>query len=69
MDNKIKYSSNKEDNQSELGCNNNYGPIFGSGNDLVIFDNSNQNNCSFSNLGTSYGKSEDGDKTSLAGSN
>ena len=35
-------------------CNNRYGPIFGEGKDLVIFDNSNIVKSSYSNIGHSY---------------
>jgi hypothetical protein len=38
--------------------NSSYGPIFGGGSDLIIFDNCNSNQSSFSNFPHSYGKNE-----------
>jgi len=40
----------------------------GGGSDIYLSDNCNINNSSYSSLSTSYGKSQDGNNTTLAGS-
>lgn len=47
---KLKGSSN----QSGICCNSSFGPVFGAGNDLCIYDNSNANSNSHSNLNNTY---------------
>ncbi len=52
-----------------IHCCSSYGPIFGNGCDIAIYDNSNSNNSSYSNFGTAYSKEEIQDpKNYLAGS-
>jgi len=46
----------------------NKGFTMGGGHDLCLSDNCNINNSSYSNLPNSYGKSQGGNNTSLAGS-
>lgn len=47
---KLKGSSN----QSGICCNSSFGPVFGAGNDLCIYGNSNANSNSHSNLNNTY---------------
>ena len=47
----FEHSSN---NNSSICSNKQYGPIFGAGNDICIFDSSNSNTSSFSNVGNTY---------------
>jgi hypothetical protein len=42
-----------------------YGPCFGGGSDLCIYDNCNQNNSSYSNFPYAYGKNEGAQKNEL----
>ena len=41
-------------NKYSIGSIKQYGPIFGAGNDICIFDSSNSNTSSYSNLGNTY---------------
>ena len=53
--NKIeKLELNGKNNQFTVCHKYDYGPIFGGGNDLFIYDNCNTGNSSYSNLGVSY---------------
>ena len=40
--------------ENSIVPNKNFGPVFGSGNDFIIYDNSNTNTKSFSSIGTTY---------------
>ena len=45
-----KYKCSEQKNSSSICCNGGYGPIFGNGHNLYIYDNSNANNSSYSNV-------------------
>jgi len=60
--------SNETNNNGAYYSQNNYGFTMGGGYDLHLSDNCNGNNSSYSNLSHSYGKNQDSNNTSLAGS-
>jgi hypothetical protein len=39
---------------SAIWCNSSYGPIFGNGHDIIVYDNCNENTNSYTNLGNAY---------------
>ena len=41
-------------NDHAIYCHPSYGPIFGGGHDLIIANNANTKQCSYSNLGDTY---------------
>ena len=64
----MKIYSQNENNHS-IAAGTTYGPNFGIGNDILIRDNCNSNNESFSNFPTSYGINENAKKYELTKSN